>query len=373
MALPDPTHLLSGANDFEEALEDAVKMSSQLTTYGILLIVSGAFVLLILSLVLISTLIPSGDQDNKTLRAMIPVVVLLLMALVAFVVLTFAFDADLFANKTIGLRYPASGARGAYPPENQTSTVGSSLIPVTEDVKNVQNATPTPTTTTATIPSAVLWPFPKRDICSDSSPCNEQCIGNLFTEPWPMPDPGPWPLPGPNPWPMPEPKPRPMPGPNPGSDSEPEPWTVTDPAPWPMTEPKPWPMPVPHPRPMSKPDPFPMTVPNPGPMSEKTSRPMTQPTSSPMPQPVFFLVVHLLDTCSGRLTSNERCTVSASLPLPGRDPRPKTKRPSTIMPPPASSRLPKQGPSHLSSSQSWYPIMQRNDLFVVFFLFLHRT
>nr|XP_054922685.1 protein TsetseEP-like [Dermacentor andersoni] len=250
---------------------------------------------------------------------MIPVVVLLLMALVAFVVLTFAFDADLFANKTIGLLYPASGARGAYPLENQTSTVGSSLIPATKDVKNVQNATPTPMTTTATTPSAVLWPFPKR-------------------EPWPMPDPGPWPLPGPNPWPMPEPKPRPMPEPNPGSDSEPEPWTVTDPAPWPMTEPKPWPMPEPHPRPMSEPDPFPMTVPkpppmpepNPGPMSEQTSWPMTQPTSSPMPQP-------------------------ASLPLPGRDPRPKTKRPLSTMP--------AQDPSHMSSSQSRYPIMQRNNLF----------
>ncbi|XP_075553579.1 uncharacterized protein LOC142586213 [Dermacentor variabilis] len=110
---------------------------------------------------------------------MIPVVVLLLMALVVFVVLTFAFDADLFANKTIGLLYPASGVRAAYPPENQTSTVGYSLTPATKDVKAVHNATPTPMTTTATTPSAVMWPFPKR-------------------APWPMPEPGPWPLPEPS-------------------------------------------------------------------------------------------------------------------------------------------------------------------------------
>ncbi|XP_072145094.1 uncharacterized protein [Dermacentor andersoni] len=183
---------------------------------------------------------------------MIPVVVLLLMALVAFVVLTFAFDADLFANKTIGLLYPASGARGAYPLENQTSTVGSSLIPATKDVKSVQNATPTPMTTTATTPSAVLWPFPKRDICSDSSPCNEQCIGNLFTEPWPMPDPGPWPLPGPNPWPMPEPKPRPMPEPNPGPMSEQTSWPMTQPTSSPMPQPASLPLPGRDPRPKTK-------------------------------------------------------------------------------------------------------------------------
>ncbi|KAH6928754.1 hypothetical protein HPB50_019237 [Hyalomma asiaticum] len=136
-----------------------ISRNGQLTTYGILLIVSGSLVLIVFSIVLAFSLAPTEEQSSKTLRAMIPVVIFLLVGLVVFVVLTFAFDADIRANNTVGSLKEASGLRGTL--TNKTTTVVNLVKPSTRRLEDVRNVTRAPNATTEAVTPKGPLRFPR--------------------------------------------------------------------------------------------------------------------------------------------------------------------------------------------------------------------
>jgi len=123
--------------------------------------------------------------------------------------------------------------------------------------------------------------------CTDSVPCDFDCVSPSEPTSVPTPEPTSVPTPEPTlePTPSSEPVFEPTSEPTPVPTSEPTPVPTSEPIPVPTSEPTPEPTPVPTSEPTSVPTPVPTSVPTPEPTSVPTSEPTPVPTSEPTPEP----------------------------------------------------------------------------------------